>query len=223
MNVIGYARVSTEDQAREGVSIESQIEKITAYCVAKDWDLINVYVDEGVSAQTLNRPGIQEIITSFSSKSKSNHASIDAIIVYKLDRLTRSVVDLNRLLDLFDKHDVALVSLVESLDATSASGRLMLNLLASVSQWEREIIGERTRDVMAYLKANSKIYSRPVFGYSFDEGNNQLIEDEQEQHVIATIQQLRRNGLSYRAIVRKLNADGIPTKRGGRWQMNTVR
>jgi site-specific DNA recombinase len=226
MNVVGYSRVSTEDQAREGVSIDSQIEKITAYCVAKDWDLLNVYVDEGVSAKTLSRPGIQEIITSLSRKAKADHVSIDAIIVYKLDRLTRSVVDLNRLLELFEKHDVALVSLVESLDATSAAGRLMLNLLASVSQWEREVIGERTRDAMAFLKAKKRVYSRPVFGYSFsfdDDNDGQLIEDEQEQRVIAAIQQLRREGLSYRAIVKKLNANNIPTKRGGRWQMNTVR
>ena len=218
MNVIGYARVSTEDQAREGVSIDSQIEKIRAYCIAKDWNLLNVCIDEGISAKTLNRPGMQEIITSL-----TDCGGVEAIIIYKLDRLTRSVVDLNMLLELFDKHDVALVSLVESLDATSASGRLMLNLLASVSQWEREIIGERTRDAMAYLKSKNKVYSRPVFGYSFDEDTNQLVEDKQEQQVIMAIQQLRRDGASYREIVKKLNAEGIPTKRGGRWQMNTVR
>jgi len=162
---------------------------------------------------------MQEIITSLTKTRKD----VDAIIVYKLDRLTRSVVDLNRLLELFDKHDVALVSLVESLDATSAAGRLMLNLLASVSQWEREVIGERTRDAMAYLKAKNKVYSRAVFGYSIDEDDGQLIEDDQEQQVIAVIRQLRRDGISYRAIVEKLNADGIPTKLGGRWQASTVR
>jgi site-specific DNA recombinase len=162
MRAIGYARVSTDDQARDGVSIDNQIERITAYCIAKEWDLVTVYVDEGLSAKTL-------------------------------------------------------------LDATSATGRLMLNLLASVSQWEREVIGERTRDAMAYLKANNRIYTREIFGYDIEKENSQLVPNYKEQQIIERMYNLRSDGLSYQAIADTLNADGIPAKRGGKWYNNTVR
>jgi site-specific DNA recombinase len=215
MRAIGYARVSTDDQARDGVSIDNQIERINAYCIAKDWDIINVYIDEGLSPKATNRAGMQRLITDVKS------GKIDAAAVYKLDRLTRSVVDLNKLIELFDRHNVALVSLVKSLDATSATGRLMLNLLASVSQWEREVIGERTRDAMAYLKANNRIYTREIFGYDVD--NSQLVRNYKEQQIIERMYNLRSDGLSYQAIADTLNAAGIPAKRGGKWYNNTVR
>jgi site-specific DNA recombinase len=182
---------------------------------AKDWDLVNVYIDEGLSAKTLNRTGLQQVVTTLKSR------DIDAVIVYKLDRLTRSVIDLNKLIELFDRYNVALVSLVESLDATSATGRLMLNLLASVSQWEREVIGERTRDAMTYLKANNRIYTREIFGYDID--NSQVIPNYREQQNIKRMYNLRSEGLSYQAIADTLNADGIRAKRGGKWYNNTVR
>jgi site-specific DNA recombinase len=217
MRAIGYARVSTDDQARDGVSIDNQIERITAYCVAKEWDLGNVYIDEGLSAKTLNRTGLQQVVTTLKGR------DIDAVIVYKLDRLTRSVVDLNKLIELFDRYNVALVSLVESLDATSATGRLMLNLLASVSQWEREVIVERTRDAIAYLKANNRIYTREIFGYDVEKENSQLVPNYKEQQIIERMYNLRSDGLSYQAIADTLNADGIPAKRGGKWYNNTVR
>jgi site-specific DNA recombinase len=127
---------------------------------------------------------------------------VEAVIVYKLDRLTRSVADLDKLIKLFDRHSVALVSLQESMDATSATGRLMMNLLASVSQWEREVIGERTSDALQHLKAQGKRYCRTVY-------------DNPE--VIALMHQLRAAGSSYEAIAQHLNQAGIPTVLGGKW------
>jgi site-specific DNA recombinase len=100
------------------------------------------------------------------------------------------------------------VSLQESLDATTATGRLMMNLLASVSQWEREVIGERTRDAMQHLKAQGRVYSRPVF---------------HDPETLAWMQAQRARGYSYDEIAEALNAAGMPTTRGGRWQGNTVR
>ena len=122
---------------------------------------------------------------------------------YKLDRLTRSVADLDKLSKLFERHGVALVSLQESLDATTATGRLMMNLLASVSQWEREVIGERTSDALQHLKAQGKRYCHTVY-------------DNAE--VIALMHQLRTDGHSYEAIAQHLNHAGIPTARGNPWQ-----
>jgi site-specific DNA recombinase len=139
MKVIGYARVSTDEQAAEGVSMDAQRTRIEAYCVAKAWELAGVEADAGISAKDMKRPGLQTVLEAVRS------GSVDAIVVYKLDRLTRSVLDLNRIVELLDKHDVALVSMQESLDATTAMGRAMLNMVAVFSQLERETIGERTR------------------------------------------------------------------------------
>jgi site-specific DNA recombinase len=132
---------------------------------------------------------------------------VDVVIVYKLDRLTRSVVDLDRLMKRFERRHVALVSLQESLDATTATGRLMMNLLASVSQWEREVIGEHTRDALAHLKAQGKRYCHTV--YDNPEG-------------IALMHRLRAEGYSYERIAQTLTQARIPTALGGPWQAMVV-
>lgn len=214
MRVIGYARVSTDEQAQEGVSLEAQRGRIEAYCVAKDWDLVGVEADPGMSAKDMKRPGLQAVLEAVRSR------RVAAIVVYKLDRLTRSVIDLNHIVELLDKNGVALVSMQESLDATTPTGRLMLNLLASVSQWEREVIGERTKEAMRYLKEQGQVISRPTYGYNIKAGK--LHEDEHEKGVLVRIRTWRTQGMSYRRIAAELDAAGIPTKRGGQWQAMTV-
>jgi site-specific DNA recombinase len=201
MRVVGYIRVSTEDQAREGVSLAAQQTKIDAYCVVKDWTLVDIIRDEGASAKHLKRPGVQRLLTLV------NASAVDVVMIYKLDRLTRSVVDLDKLMKVFERKGVALVSLQESLDATTATGRLMMNLLASVSQWEREVIGERTRDAMQHLKTTGKRYSRPV------------VDDPV---TLARIQTIRAQGATYQEIANALTAAGIPTARGGTWAAATI-
>jgi DNA invertase Pin-like site-specific DNA recombinase len=215
MRAVGYVRVSTEDQAKEGVSLAAQEEKVRAYCLVKDWDLVDVIRDEGYSGKNLARPGVQELMGLV------RQHRVEAVVVYKLDRLTRSVVDLNQLVELFEKHGVALVSLQESLDATTATGRLMMNLLASVSQWEREVIGERTRGAMAHLRASRKRYCRPVFGFTDLDGK--LVEDHRDAEALQLLLKWREQGKSYAEMAELLTRAGFPTKRGGRWQANTVR
>ena len=215
MKVIGYVRVSTEEQVREGVSLEAQEEKIKAYCIVKDWELESIYRDEGISGKTLDRPGIQEALRLIERK------EVEALIVYKIDRLTRSVKDLNFLVELFEKKAFSLVSLQESLDATTATGRLMMNLLASVSQWEREVIGERTKMAMNFLKQNKKVYSRPVYGFDIEEGR--LVENPEEQETIRLMMRNREEGFAYEKIANDLTKKGSQTKRGGIWKANTVR
>jgi site-specific DNA recombinase len=194
-------RVSTEDQAREGVSLVAQQAKIEAYATVKDWLLREVLRDE-VTAKHLKRPGLERLLALVDA------GQVDVVIVYKLDRLTRSVADLDKLMKLFERRHVALVSLQESLDATTATGRLTMNLLASVSQWEREVIGECTRDAMQHLKAQGRVYCRPVFA---------------DAATFAWMQTERAAGRSYERIAELLNAAGTATTRGGRWQGNTIR
>jgi site-specific DNA recombinase len=138
------------------VSLAAQAEKITAYTVVKDWTLTELIEDAGVSAKSLVRPGLQRLL-SIIDKGQTR-----VVMVTKLDRLTRSVMDLGHLMKRFERIHVALVSLQENLDVTTATGELMMNLLISVSQWERKVIGERTHDAMQHLKARGQVYSRPV-------------------------------------------------------------
>ena len=201
MRVVGYIRVSTEDQAREGVSLAAQQAKLEAYAVVKDWTLVELIRDEGASAKSLKRPGLERLLALVDAR------QVDVVIVYKLDRLTRSVKDLNSLVERFDKKGVALVSLQESLDATTATGRLMMNLLASVSQWEREVIGERTKDAMQHLKAHGKVYSRPV------------VDDAA---TLARIHTLRAQGATLQEIANALTQAGVHTARGGTWAAATI-
>src|SRR5713101_9484177 len=142
MNAIGYVRVSTVRQADFGGSLEAQIEKIRAMAVVQGAELIDVIVDAGESAASLNRPGMVRMLVLVDSR------AVQVVIIAKLDRLTRSVKDLGQLLETFQRRNVSLVSVAESLDTGSAAGRLVINIMASVSQWEREAIGERTRDAM---------------------------------------------------------------------------
>ena len=132
MKAIGYVRVSTEEQALMGVSLDAQEDKIKAYCIAKEWELIRVIRDEGYSAKDLNRPGIQEIISGCKKK------DFDVAVILKLDRLTRSVKDLGYLVeDVFQKNDVAFSSLQDNFDTATANGRMVMNILATLAQWER--------------------------------------------------------------------------------------
>src|SRR5579862_8619657 len=159
MRAIGYVRVSTEKQADFGISLEAQTAKVRAMAVVQGCELAEVIVDAGESAKNLKRPGMERLLGLVDA-----HA-IDTVIIAKLDRLTRSVADLAELLKRFDKRGVSLVSVADSLDTRSAAGRLVLNIMVSVSQWEREAIGERTRDAMSHKRANGECVGTVPFGF----------------------------------------------------------
>lgn len=137
--VVGYCRVSTEDQATNGVSLAAQRARIEAFALAMGHELDEIVVDEGQSAKTLLRTGLAEILSGVRS------GAIGTLIVLKLDRLTRSTRDLAELLDLFARADASLISASESLDTKTAAGRMVVNMLGVVAQWEREAIGDTAR------------------------------------------------------------------------------
>src|ERR1700687_1437154 len=136
---VAYLRVSTEKQADKGVSLDAQRAKVEAYAQLYEVDLVEVIVDAGVSAKTLDRPGLGKALGMLKTR------QAEALLVVKLDRLTRSVVHLGQLVeDYCADGKWPLLPVGEQIDPRSAAGRLVLNVLASVSQWEREAIGERT-------------------------------------------------------------------------------
>jgi DNA invertase Pin-like site-specific DNA recombinase len=144
IRAVGYVRVSTDIQVQEGVSLDAQKMRIQAHCTAMDIKLVDVLVDAGASANSLDRPGIQETLKML------QQGKVDALIVMKLDRLTRSVKDLGYLCEAYfsDGKPWSLLSVSDSIDTRSASGKLILNVLTSVAQWEREAISDRTKEAM---------------------------------------------------------------------------
>lgn len=216
MKAVGYVRVSTEKQAGEGVSLEAQQAKILAMAVVQGVEIGEMIVDAGESAKSLGRPGMETLLKLV------DQGKVKTVIVAKLDRLTRSVKDLAVLLDRFQKRGVALVSVAESLDTASAAGRLVLNIMVSVSQWEREAIGERTKDAMSHKKAKGERVGNLPYGKALGSDGIHLVENQAERNVLAKMRELRDSGLSLRAIAARLNEAGSKTRRGVPWRHEYV-
>jgi DNA invertase Pin-like site-specific DNA recombinase len=215
MRAIGYIRVSTDKQADFGVSLEAQEAKIRAMAVVQGADLAEVIVD-AESAKSLKRPGMERLLSLVDA------GAVDTVIIAKLDRLTRSVADLAELLKRFERRGVSLVSVADSLDTRSAAGRLVLNIMVSVSQWEREAIGERTRDAMSHKRAKGERVGTIPFGCRMADDGSRLEEDPAEQDILSRIQQLKAAGHTTRQIADELNRQGFTTRRGTAWRFQYV-
>lgn len=221
--VVGYVRVSTVDQAEEGVSLPAQRAKLEAYALAMDLDLVAIHEDAGVSAKTLDRPGLSAALAALDAGKAS------AILVLKLDRLTRSVADLGTLLDRYFATRFDLLSVSDSVDTRTAGGRLVLNVLVSVAQWEREAIAERTKLALHHLRDHQGVrLGAEALGWKRTdakdgEGRRVVEEDQAELATVQRIRFLRRRGLSLRAICTQLAEEKRQTKRGGKWTAKVVR
>lgn len=218
---VGYVRVSTEQQAEAGVSLQAQRKKMDAYALAMDLELVAVFEDAGLSAKTLARPGLCAALAML----EDGHA--DVLMIVKLDRLTRSVRDLGELVERYFASRFSLLSLADSIDTRTASGRLVLHVLGAVSQWEREATGERTRDALAQLREKGVRLGSDAFGWRrsdvLDQHGRRLLEIAgDEGATISRILELRTEGRSIREITEALVAEGHRTKRGGRWHATTV-
>ena len=214
---VGYVRVSTDRQADQSVSLDAQDAKVRAMAIVQGATLSEVIVDGGESAKSLNRPGLQRLLHLV------NSGKVQTVIVAKLDRLTRSVKDLCELLELFERKQVALVSVAESLDTGSAAGRLVITIMGAVSQWEREIIGERTRDVLSHKRGNGECVGNVHYGYRLAGDQKHVEPDPSEQEVLAVIRDLRGRHRSLREIAAALNERGLRTRHGSRWRHEYVK
>lgn len=213
---VGYIRVSTAAQADTGVSLDAQRAKVEQYCTLYGLDLVGVIEDAGASGKTLEREGLHVVLEML------ERGEADTLIVVKLDRLTRSVADLNRLLEAYFVGRFDLVSVSEQINTSSAAGRLVLNVLMSVSQWERETISERTTAALQHKKAEGERVGSIPYGYRLASDGVQLLEDEAEQEVIRGVLEYRAAGLSYRAIAERLQAHGFTNRSGRRFHPQTV-
>ena len=198
INAIGYVRVSTEEQAREGISIEAQEERIRALATAKGWDLVEIIKDPGYSGKNLSRPGIMSLIDS------CRRGTVNVVIVNKVDRLTRKQKDLWYLLeDIFYKNQVGFLSVTESFDSTTAAGTAFLGMIGVFAQLERDLVSERTREALNHKRAKGGWVGRTPTGFRINE-EGRLEADPDVLKMIARAKRLRREGASFGDISRAL-------------------
>lgn len=216
MHAIGYVRVSTDRQADAGWSLGTQAERVRAMAVVHGRTLDELIVDAGESAKSLERPGMARLLELVEAR------AVDLVIIAKLDRLTRSVADLAELLRRFERRGVTLVSVADALDTASAAGRLVLNIMVSVSQWEREAIGERTRDVLRHKRAAGLRVGTVPYGFRLAADGRTLEVEPSEQQILAVIRRHHAKGRSTRAIATALNDAGLRTRRGSAWRFQYV-
>lgn len=204
MRALGYTRVSTEDQAVSGLGLEAQRSQIARAVLQRDWQLLDIAADEGFSGKSLERPGLHSALHRIAA------GDADALIVAKLDRLTRSVADFVMLFDWFTREARAdLLILDPNVDTSTASGKMMAVVFAAFAEMERDMIAERTRSALQARRAQGKPISLPT-----------VSDDPQlSQH----IRDLRDAGDSLQQICDHLNSIGAPTLRGAAlWRPSAI-
>lgn len=211
---IGYIRVSTEKQADKGVSLEAQQAKIEHWCKANGYELLKVYVDAGISGKRMDTR--KELLAALASLKKGM-----ALVSYSLSRLARSTKDLIEISELVAKKKGDLVSLSESIDTTTAAGKMMFQMLAVLSEFERNLTAERTSGALQHKKATGQKYTNQT-PYGFEAIEGRLVQVQQEAEVVAEIQSARAGGSTLQAIADSLNGRGIPTKTGKQWAPATI-
>lgn len=217
MKLIGYLRVSTEEQGKSGLGLEAQRRAIRKECDHRGWQLLRFEEDVASGKTTNGRPGLNRVLAACSS------GEAQGLITAKLDRLSRSVVDFGKLIERAQREGWDIVVLDPALDLSTPGGRLCAGVLVQVAQWEREIIGERITAALAEAKRRKPgdlaklskergVDVKPI-------GRPRSLPS----NVRARIRRLYSSGHSYSAIARRLNAESVPTAHGGTWHASTVR
>src|SRR5580700_1606080 len=207
-----YTRKSTEEGLeQEFNSLHAQREAAEAYITSQKeagWKVLpDHYDDGGFSGGNLDRPALQRLLADIEAR------RLDCVVVYKVDRLSRSLLDFARVIDRFDQRSVSFVSVTQQFNTTSSLGRLTLSILLSFAQFEREIIGERTRDKMSAARRKGKwVGGTPVLGYDVDPGGGRLVVNEKESRRVREIFELYRNHQSFSVVVAELERRNWRTK-----------
>jgi site-specific DNA recombinase len=218
---IGYIRVSTEKQAEEGVSLDAQKEKIRAWCDMHDYELVAIEEDAGVSGKSMKkREGLRQALARVEKGT--------ALVAYSFSRLARSTRDLLDIADILQKRDADLVSISERIDTSGATGRLVFTILAALAQFERELIGERTKSSLDHKKRVGEAYSPTPFGFDRVERDGEgekarLVVNEDEVRLLEQMKTMKEEGASLRGIASMLNACGVKPKRGAKWHASSVK
>lgn len=209
-----YTRVSTEDQAKEGFSLDAQLEKLRSYCKARDWIIAGEYIDDGYSGRTTKRPAYMKMMQEMDKW--------DALLVIKMDRIHRNSKNFMMMMEELKKHGKEFVSMTESLDTSTAMGRFVMDIIQRIAQLESEQIGERVYIGMEQkAKTNGGILGFNIpYGYDYIDGK--LVPNKEEAEIVKKIYSWYLEGKSLSEIVKMLNNSKIPTKKQGFWAKKTV-
>lgn len=216
-----YTRVSSEEQAQGGTSLEVQRQRAEAYCQAQGWQCVETFTDAGVSGAKADRPALQRLLAAV------ERGGVEVIVVAKMDRLARSMRHLSPMLGRLDDQGVALVSIAESFDSLSPAGRLMRNMLGSMAEWERDVIRERTESGrLARLREGGWAGGDAPLGFRVERsgGRARLILDEAEAALVRrAVSLLLDRGLSTGQAAKVLNAEGYLPRKAPRWTAALLR
>lgn len=217
-NVVGYARISSDSQI-DNTSIAEQKRRIQAQCDAKGWNLLEIFVDEGYSGSTTDRPAYKAMMEYL----EANKEHVQGFMVWKMDRAHRNQLNLLR----FIKEELAsmgidFISITESFDTSTAVGRMMLGILSTFGEFERETINERTKGGRTAKARDNKFAGGSVpYGYMLVNGQ---VEIEKEQAaIVKEVFELYLDGKSYNKIATMLDKRQVPTQKGGKWQAQHIK
>jgi DNA invertase Pin-like site-specific DNA recombinase len=217
MQAVGYIRVSTSDQAENGVSLDAQRDLIETWCKLNGAELVHVYRDEGISGTKTRtqRPGLNDAL---------EHACNLGcpLVVYSLSRLARNTKETIEIGECLSECGADLVSLSEKIDTTSAAGKMVFRMLAVLAEFERDQVSERTKMALAYRKSQGVYLGAPPVGKRVADDGKTLVKDEDEAKLIARAKRLHRSGMSLRKIATKLTDEGYRTRRGNPMNYQTV-
>lgn len=212
-----YVRVSTQEQAKDGYSIDEQIERLKMYCKAMGWVIVKIYTDGGYTGSDMNRPALQDMIKDIKA------GKADSVVVYKLDRLSRSQKDTLHLIeDVFLKNDTDFVSMCENFDTSTSFGRAMIGILAVFAQLEREQIKERMAMGKEARVKSGKWRGGGNAPVGYDYTNGELAINDYEAMQVREIYELYLQGLNFCQIERMFNKKGYAHKYGT-WNRTLVR
>jgi DNA invertase Pin-like site-specific DNA recombinase len=209
-----YTRVSTEDQAKEGFSLDAQLDKLKSYCKARDWHIGGEYIDDGYSGRYIKRPAYKKMMEEMDKW--------DALLVIKMDRIHRNSKNFMLMMEELKKSNKEFVSMTESLDTSTAMGRFVMDIIQRIAQLESEQIGERVYAGMEQkARTNSGVLGFNIpYGYDYDNGF--LTINKNEANIIRKIYSSYIKGESMGKIAKMLNSTKIPTKKGGLWAKKTI-
>jgi site-specific DNA recombinase len=217
LNVLGYCRVSSENQKLKDNSVKNQIKFIEDYCDRLDYDLVNIFKDEGISGKIKNRKGLNDL---FEVIKKDN---IDCLIVYSISRLSRKLKDVLEFIEVLENNNVKFISVKENINCNEVVGKLMLGLLGSVNEFEVNLLGDRIKDVKRYKKSKKEVYGGKIL-FGWYRRGNKLIRNIKEIEVLKLIVKLREDSeLSYFKISDYLNDNNINSKEKKKWYGSSVR
>ncbi|MBF0548242.1 MAG: recombinase family protein [Candidatus Riflebacteria bacterium] len=213
----GYIRVSTDEQAESRLSLQAQEEKIRTYVKLHDIELLTIETDSAISGKNIDRPALKKLLALIES------GQINTVIVSKLDRLSRSVMDTLRLLESFKKAKVAFHSIQEKIDTKTATGRFFLTITAAFAEMERGLVSERTSAALRERRRQGKRAGEIPYGYNLQKDSQTLKLNPKEQEAIALMLRLRKKGRSLRYIAKLLVQRDYKTKKGGEWRAQTIK